>query len=140
MPKERRGIVPADGWYEWTLAKGSKQPWHIQRKDRAPLNFAALGWFGDAQDGNLGAPNAGFIIVTAGAEGGMVDVHNRRTVVFTADDAALWLDVGLPPEQAEGIARSAMGYEYFAWYSVSKAVGNVRDQGPHLAQPITKSV
>jgi putative SOS response-associated peptidase YedK len=41
--KEGRGIVPADGWYEWTGGKGSKQPWHIHRKDRAPLYFAGFG-------------------------------------------------------------------------------------------------
>jgi putative SOS response-associated peptidase YedK len=134
--REGRGIVPADGWYEWTGERGSKQPWHIHRKDRMPLYFAALGWFGEAHDGNLDAPSAGFSIVTADAAGGMVDVHDRRPVVFSAEDAALWLDPGLPPEQAEEIARSALSHEYFEWYQVPKAVGNVRSQGPELAKPI----
>jgi putative SOS response-associated peptidase YedK len=92
-----------------------------------------LGWFGDARDGNLDAPSAGFTIVTADAEGGMLDVHDRRPVVLSAEDAALWLDPGLPAEQAEEIARSALSHDYFAWYPVPKAVGNVRSQGPELA-------
>jgi putative SOS response-associated peptidase YedK len=35
--KNGRGVVPAEGWYEWTGEKGHKQPWHIHRKDHAPL-------------------------------------------------------------------------------------------------------
>jgi putative SOS response-associated peptidase YedK len=51
-----------------------------------------LGWFADARDGNLDVPSAGFSIITADAAGGMVDVHDRRPVVFSAEDAALWLN------------------------------------------------
>lgn len=134
--KEGRGIVPAEGWYEWTGEKGNKQPWHIHRKDHEPLYFAALGWFGEAHDGDLHTPSAGFTIVTADAQGGMVDVHDRRPVVFNAQDAALWLDPGLPDEQAEELARSALGHEFFEWHPVTKAVGNVRSQGPELARPV----
>ena len=44
--KSGRALVPASGWYEWTGEKGSKQPWHIHRKDGAPLFMLALANFG----------------------------------------------------------------------------------------------
>jgi putative SOS response-associated peptidase YedK len=79
----------------------------------------------------------GFTIVTADAEGGMVDIRDRRPVVLTAADAALWLDPDLPAEQAEHLLRSvAVGPDAFDCFQVDRAVGNVRNQGPQLATSI----
>ncbi|QJD94032.1 hypothetical protein HH213_07180 [Duganella dendranthematis] len=67
----------------------------------------------------------------------MVDVHDRRPVVCTAADAAIWMDPATPPEMAEQLARtSSFGPEWFDWYKVSKAVGPVSNEGQELAQPI----
>ena len=136
--KRGRAIVPAAGWYEWTGEKGKKQPWHIHRSDGQPLYLAALANF--APDTEVKTSN-GFTIVTADAEGGMIDVHDRRPVVLTAEDAALWLDPMFSHEQAEHLVRSvALGPEWFAWHMVDRAVGNVKNQGPHLAQPATPAL
>lgn len=133
--KKGRAIVPAAGWYEWTGEKGVKQPWHIHRSDGAPLYLAALANF--APDTEVKTSN-GFTIVTADAQGGMIDVHDRRPVVLSAEDAAFWLDPALDAEQAEQFVRSvAMGPESFDWYMVDKAVGNVKNQGASLVLPVT---
>jgi putative SOS response-associated peptidase YedK len=129
--KRGRAIVPADGWYEWTGEKGNKQPWHIHRKDRAPLYLAALAHFGPPSE--IKTAN-GFTIVTADAQGGMIDASDRRPVVLTAADAALWIDPGLMPEHAEMLLRSmALDADAFDWHMVDRAVGNVRRQSPPLA-------
>ncbi|GAC1419292.1 MAG: SOS response-associated peptidase [Burkholderiaceae bacterium] len=136
--KNGRAVVAADGWYEWTGEKGTKQPWHIHRADGAPIFMAALANFGPAADDNKAT--AGFTIVTADALGGMVDVHDRRPVVFSAEDARLWMNPDLPGTAAEQIARvQALGPKNFAWHQVSKLVGNVRNDGPALAQPLPPS-
>ena len=128
-----RAIVPADGWYEWTGEKGKKQPWHVHRKDGGSLYLAALANFGSSSD--MKAAN-GFTIVTADAQGGMVDVHDRRPVVLRPEDAALWLDPDLPTEQAEQVLRSlALGPDQFEWHMVDKSLGNV-SQGSHLAEAL----
>ena len=132
--KNGRSIVPAFSWYEWTGEKGDKQPWHIHRRDRAPVYMAAL-----ANPGSRTEAKAlhGFTIVTADAEGGMLDVHDRRPVVLSADAAAAWLDPATPAEMAEEIVRIvALGPDAFAWHAVSRAIGNVRNQGPELVKPI----
>jgi putative SOS response-associated peptidase YedK len=78
----------------------------------------------------------GFVIVTAAAEGGLVDVHDRRPVVFAAGDAALWMDNGFPPEQAEQLARSlSLPPDAFEWYEVSKDVNKVGANDAHLIEP-----
>ena len=40
--KYRRCIVPVSGYYEWTGAKGNKQPFYFYRKDGRPLCMAGL--------------------------------------------------------------------------------------------------
>lgn len=98
-----RILVPANGWYEWTGEKGSKQPWHIHRSDGSPVYLAALAKI--APDNEFKASN-GFTIVTADAEAGMLDVHDRRPVVLSPSDAALWLDPELTADEAEHILRT----------------------------------
>lgn len=79
----------------------------------------------------------GFTIVTADAQGGPVDVRDRRPVVLSAADAALWLDPDLHAEQAEQLLRSvATGAEAFECYAVDRAMGNVRHQGSQVAMPV----
>jgi putative SOS response-associated peptidase YedK len=124
--------VPAAGWYEWTGEKGARQPWHVHRADGAPLYMAALA---NVAPGSESKSANGYTIVTADAEGGLVDVHDRRPVVLSAEDAALWLE--LPAGQAEQFLRAvALGAASFDWHKVDRAVGNVRNQGPQLAMPL----
>jgi putative SOS response-associated peptidase YedK len=134
MLKNGRAIVPAFGWYEWTGEKGEKQPWHIHKHDRSPIYLAALANHGVKTDAKA---LHGFTIVTADAEGGMIDVHDRRPVALSADAAASWLDPATPSEMAEEIVRvAALGPDAFAWYAVDRAIGNVRNQGHKLAEAI----
>lgn len=128
-----RIIVPADGWYEWTGEKGHKQPWHIRRADGAPLYLAAITNVKPEREVREGD---GFVIVTAAADAGMVDVHDRRPVVFNAEDAELWMDAAFPPDQAEQLARSMnLPEDAFEWYEVDTAVNRVGNDGPELILP-----
>jgi putative SOS response-associated peptidase YedK len=134
LVKRGRGIVPAEGWYEWTGEKGHKQPWHIHRKDHEPLYMLALANFGPFEENRA---EAGFVIVTAGADGGMLDIHDRRPVVLGAEDAALWLDPGLSPQQAIELARNtALPPDAFEWHKVSTAVNRAGADGPQITLPL----
>ncbi len=80
---------------------------------------------------------AGFVLVTADSQGGMVDIHDRRPVVLNAADAALWLDPGLSPEQAAELARqTALGPDEFEGYEVTTAVNRAGTEGAELTRPI----
>ncbi|MCH4560820.1 SOS response-associated peptidase family protein [Mesorhizobium jarvisii] len=49
--KSKRCLIPADGFYEWTisLAGGKKDPWHIYLPDYAPFSFVGL-WAYNTKD------------------------------------------------------------------------------------------
>ncbi|WP_255581285.1 SOS response-associated peptidase family protein [Caballeronia sp. dw_276] len=87
MWKSSRVIVPADGWYEWVLEEDAKQPYFIQPFDGKPLFFAGLSTIppgGEYHDGD------GFVIVTDASDAGMLDIHDRRPLVLTAERKNGW--------------------------------------------------
>ena len=40
--RERRCLIPADGFYEWQRTNGAKQPYYIHMEDGRPFAFAGL--------------------------------------------------------------------------------------------------
>ncbi|MFU7316055.1 SOS response-associated peptidase [Pseudomonas aeruginosa] len=130
-----RALCPVSGWFEWVAEGGPrKQPFHIQHRDGSPILCAAIGQFPGLDDEP--GEQHGFVIITADAEGGMVDIHDRRPVVLSPELAREWLDPATPPERAEQIVlHQGEPAEAFTWYAVSRDVGNVRNQGAYLIEP-----
>ncbi|KAF3999827.1 SOS response-associated peptidase [Glaciimonas immobilis] len=134
MFRNGRAIVPAEGWFEWTGEKGHKQPWYIKLKSGGPMFLAAITDFRPDRELQEGS---GFVIVTAAAEGGLVDVHDRRPVVLAAEDALLWMDNSLSSEQAEQIARQmALGPDCFEWFMVSTEVNRAGRSEPFMVEAL----
>jgi len=132
LARGQRIVVPANGWYEWTPGEPKKRRWHIHRADGELLYMAGLALWKETE-----LPHeSGCVVVTSAAEGSMVDVHSRAPVVFTAADAATWLDPEISGEQAAELARSvALGPDKFAWFEVSNTIKD----GPELARPLPQS-
>lgn len=126
-----RAITPVDGWYEWVDEGGPrKQPYFIRRRDGRPALCASIGQF-------TGSTGDGCVIITADAQGGLVDVHDRRPVVLSPELARAWLAAGMPSVQAEQLVLNlGEPADCFEWYRVSAAVGNVRNQGAELIDPL----
>lgn len=134
--KHGRMIIPAEGWYEWTGEKPDKQPWYIRPHDGEPLWMAAVsGWRPDLAWNDSGI-HTGFAIVTDDAAKGMVDVHDRRPLVLTAEHAREWLDPATTVDQAKELLSVARPESAFEWYEVTKKVGNSRYQGEDSTHPI----
>lgn len=141
-----RCIVPADGWYEWVSEAGRKQPYYIQAKDRAPLYFAGLSSI--PADAPAETPSAaagvldGFVIVTDAAAGGMLDVHDRRPLVLSAQEAKAWLDPDVALEEATHIANNARTRaDDFDWFPVTPQVNRsgAGNDHPSFNEPIDGS-
>lgn len=129
----RRIIVPADGWYEWTGEKGDKQPWFISAKDEQPVLMAGItAW----QPGRDVLAETGFAIVTDDSAGGMVDIHDRRPVCLSPQDALSWLDPGTPVDAALELLSTPRPESAFRWWQVTRRMGNSRYQLEDAATPI----
>jgi putative SOS response-associated peptidase YedK len=129
----RRIIVPADGWYEWTGDKGAKLPWFIQPKDGRPVLMAAITAWEPSKEA---LAETGFAIITDDSAGGMVDIHDRRPMCLTVDDARAWLDPDLPVKDALELLSTPRPESAFEWYRVTPAVGNSRYQLSDASEPI----
>jgi putative SOS response-associated peptidase YedK len=84
MFREGRVIIPAGGWYEWTVENGKKQPWYIIRKVNEPIFMARLTNFRIYTHQTV---DVGFVIVREDSGAGMVDVHDHGPVVFEPEVA-----------------------------------------------------
>lgn len=131
-----QALAPADGWFEWIpdpTDPNRKQPYYIQGGDGEPLFFAALA---EVHPGIEPDERSGFVIVTAAADEGLVDIHDRKPLVLTPTLAREWIDPETSSERMTEILQTGCRPSAdFRWFPVSKLVGNVRNQGEELIWP-----
>lgn len=131
-----RALAPANGWFEWIpdpTDPKRKQPYYITSADGGPLYFAALAEVHQSIEPN---EHDGFVIITAAADQGLLDIHDRKPLVITPEVAREWLDPTTSPERASAIVEhGCRPAADFRWYPVGKAVGNVRNEGGTLIAP-----
>jgi putative SOS response-associated peptidase YedK len=133
-----RVLAPANGWYEWVkdpIDSKKKQPYFITLKQQIPMFFAGLA---EVHGGLEPNEQDGFVIITAASDQGMVDVHDRKPVVLAPEHAREWIDPDTLPERAQYLAlQHCRPVADFEWYKVATGVGNVRNQGPQLIEPLS---
>ncbi|KMZ13769.1 Gifsy-2 prophage protein [Candidatus Burkholderia humilis] len=139
--KKARILVPADGWFEWRVeARGDKpykQPYYIQRADGEPMYLAAL--TNILRDDDAAAPGAGFVIVTSAADEGLVDVRDRRPLVFAPATAKRWLDAQASNEDIDKLVKSdGMPASHFVWHRVSSDVNRPTNDEPRLIEQLAE--
>jgi putative SOS response-associated peptidase YedK len=127
--RDRRGLVVASGFYEWTKdSEGKRLPWYFRRRDGAPIAFAAI-WQVWGRD----APQETCAIVTTAANDEVDAIHHRMPLILEPDDWPLWLG-----EAGKGAARlmqpGAPGV--LEWFRVDPAVNSNRASGPALIEPL----
>jgi len=129
--RDRRCIVPADGFYEWTREEGQTPlPWYVRRADGAVMEMAGV-WQVWERDGVRLVTVA---IVTCAATGPLAKVHDRMPVILTPDTRALWLG-----EAGHGAARLMVPApeETLRLHRVGTQVNSNRARGPSLVAPLS---
>lgn len=131
----RRGrvIIPASGFYEWQKTAGRKVPHYI--RPAAGLEFFGFAGLVEYLDGADG-PVWSYAILTTSANELMAPIHNRMPVILDPAAYSVWLD---PSVTDSGLLREIAGQypaELMAAYPVGPAVGNPRNGGPGLIQPL----
>jgi putative SOS response-associated peptidase YedK len=147
----RRCLLPADGYYEWyetqqrvgtgKAAKFAKQPFFIKPKDGSVLAMAGLYeiWKDPTRDPDDAGDPGRFLwtctVLTTEATDEAGRIHDRMPLLLTPDRRDAWLDPRTPKDQLLDLLTPAQqsGLEAFP---VSTAVGNVRNNGPELVEPI----
>ena len=96
--RQRRCLVPADGFYEWRKLGKVKQPYRITLAEGGPFAFAGLWERWRAPDGQA---VSSFTIITTEANRPLRPIHDRMPVILDPADYDAWLDTaGVGPEEA----------------------------------------
>ena len=132
--RRRRCLVPVDSFYEWRRDGRIRQPFRVVRSDHRPFALAGLwsGW----RDPETGEVRRTFTIVTTTPNDEMRPIHDRMPVLVPPGAWSRWLDPSLPdPGELQGLLVPAEGGSLEV-YPVSRAVNDVRNDGPGLIEPL----
>ena len=142
----RRCLLPADGYYEWyptqqlgKSGKPLKQPFFIRPKDGSVLAMAGLYeiWRDPTRDDN--DPERfrwTCAVLTTDAPDELGRIHDRMPLLVTPERRPAWLDPRTPKDRLLDLLVPAQQTGGLEAFPVSPAVGNVRNNGPELVDPI----
>jgi putative SOS response-associated peptidase YedK len=129
--KNRRCLVPADGYYEWRKGPKGKQACRIHRLGDKPFAFAAIweAW---------GVPDRGrsesCAIITSPATGFLAEIHGRMPVIVEPDNYDAWLSGDGDHEcRQRRILNDPVPQDLEA-YPVDRYVNDVRNDGPRCIE------
>jgi putative SOS response-associated peptidase YedK len=131
--RRRRCLVPADGYYEWRVVTGGKQPYFVHAASGRAFAMAGL-WehWVDPADGKQVDT---CVIVTREAAGLVSEIHTRMPVIVPESAYAAWLDPTSDP--AALLAELVTGEPALRLdaYAVSRRVNSPRNEGAELVEP-----
>jgi putative SOS response-associated peptidase YedK len=132
--KNKRCLVPMDGWYEWQGQKGDKTPFFMFGSDGEPLYMAGLWSTWRPKDAPKDAlPLVSCTIITTDAAGPLAEIHDRMPLTISHDDWDRWLNPDAPID--EGLLRGHGDLDRIEVREVSRLVNSVRNNGPELIEP-----
>ncbi len=130
--KRRRGLIPADGWFEWQKGK-VKRPMYFRLNSDEPLALAGI--FSDSK-----LPTGEMVtccsIITTDPNSLAKPVHNRMPVVLPKSAYAVWLD---PSNQNVDELVSLLNpfpSGELKVYEVSPLVNSVKVNSPDCIRPL----
>ena len=130
--RERRCLIPADGFYEWRDDERGKTPIWVSRPDGDLFAFAGVWAALPERDGPGDLHSCA--IVTCEPNELIRPIHDRMPVILSPTHEARWLE----PDLAEGDLLSLLvpaPEELLGVREVTDAVNDVREDGPHLLEP-----
>ena len=139
----RRCLLPADGYFEWyptsrttKAGKPVKQPFFIRPADGGVLAMAGL--YEIWRDPSRAEDDPERFrwtctVITTDAEDSLGRIHDRMPLMVERDRWSQWLDPRVGGELSLLVPAAPGRLEA---YPVSTAVGNVRNNGPELVEPL----
>lgn len=131
--QRHRCLVPVSGYFEWTEKSGRKQPYYVQSIGAGVLMLGGIYERWGNSEGFIDS----FSIVTTEARGSIASLHDRMPIVLPPSALMEWVNGSA--SQAMTLAMTLPDPE-LAFYGVSPAVGNVRNNHPALIEEIIQYV
>jgi len=130
--RERRCLMPADGFYEWLTDEKGKRPLWFSRADGDLFAFAGV-WATLRRKGSDELLHSCALVTTSPNEL-MRPIHDRMPVVLDPALEAAWLDPEADPEELMSFLVPPPG-DLLVAREVPDLVNDVRKDGPELIEP-----
>lgn len=132
--RQRRCLVPANGWFEWSSVGGRKQPYFIASKNARPFSIAAL-WESWERDGN---PLETFTLITTQATSELSRIHHRQPAIVDSNDWDVWFDPSSSATSLLDLVQTPYRGPY-QYHAVSTRVNNVRNNTAEILEPASEN-
>jgi len=131
--RQRRCLIPVDGFYEWQKREEGNRPYLFRRRDGRPFALAGL-WEPREQPG--GRAFASCTILTTAANGLMRPIHHRMPAILPPSAWRPWLTT--PPEQAAGLqdVLQPAPAEFLHHHPVTRRVNRPEFDEPACLEPV----
>jgi putative SOS response-associated peptidase YedK len=132
--RQRRCIIPADGYYEWQKTGAGKQAMRIVRPDREPFGLAGL-W--EQWRDPAGDPLFTYTILTTSPTAPVKHIHDRMPLVLNPEQEGYWLDglLGTTPSEIGSFINNLWSPPELTSYPVSNLVNTPRNDDPLCIAP-----
>lgn len=131
--KSRRCIIPADGFFEWSRAGKTKQPYCFEVNDGELFAFAGLWERWKDPSGNW-IKSCSILTTTPNAVTSAV--HDRMPVILNPDDYDLWLDPGFVDLTAVSELLKPFDARLMRCYPVSARINQSANDDAECARPV----
>ncbi len=131
----RRCLFICNGFYEWKTERGEKQPYRLSLESEVDMPLFAMAGVWEDWLGADGSELETAAILTRDAIGEMRAIHNREPVLVAREDFDDWLHTDELDHALFTKVMNKPRHPKFRLTRVSKAVSNVRNEGPDLLKP-----
>jgi putative SOS response-associated peptidase YedK len=129
--KQKRCLVPADGFYEWKMVNGTKIPHHIRMKDSRVFAFAGLWDRWEDEDDSIESCT----IIVMPSNGVMRPIHERMPAIISPAHYDVWLDSSLSDKQEIMNCLSPDPSSLLTAYPVSTRVNSPKNSDERCIKP-----
>ena len=127
--EKRKCIIPANGYYEWTLKNNIKIPYFIHIPEKETIYFAGIWRYLNIKENTLKV----FSIITKPANSLLKEIHHRMPVILSFNESEEFLENN-NSNYLNDIHSSID--EYFEFFKVSKFVNNPINNSYDCIKPI----
>src|SRR5208337_1738429 len=128
----RRCLLPADGFFEWSRRGKEKQPFHFGMQDDSLFAFAGL-W--DQWRDPAGSLIESCTILTTTPNSLLAEVHDRMPVILRQGNYDLWLDPGFKNVKALAEILAPFDATQMRSFPVSTRINAVANDDPDCVAP-----
>ncbi len=128
--EKRRCVIPANGYYEWSINDNIKIPYFINIPDKEKIFFAGIWKYLNFKKSSMKV----FSIITKPANNLLKEIHDRMPVTLSAEESKDYLDHNNSNYLTNNV--QSILEEYFEFFKISKFVNNPINNSSECIKPI----